>query len=164
VPLDRLGEHPIAALGGSVFGIFGEAQRLYRISASSGEIEEPLDEDTQLFALTQADGEWDRDSVRIDSEGVVFSRARVRDSFEPHDRAVKGSPLIVRDSAVAVAMEDGRVRIYNLAQLPRHEVWRIGDTDGASITALAAFDSYIAAGNREGIVELRELRAKGPSK
>jgi hypothetical protein len=164
VPLDRLGEHPIALLGGSVFGIFGEAQRLYRISASSGALEEPLDEDTQLFALTQADGEWDRDSVRIDSEGVVFSRARVRDSFEPHDRAVKGSPLIVRDSAAVVAMEDGRVRIYNLSQLPRHEVWRVGDTDGVAITALAAFDSYVAAGNREGIVELRQLRSKGPAK
>jgi hypothetical protein len=161
VPLDRLAEHPIAFLGGTVFAIFGVAQRLYRINASSGAIEEPLDEDTQLFALTDINGDWDRDSVRVDTDGVVFSRARIRDSMEPHDRAVKGSPLIVRDSAAVIGMEDGRVRIYNLAQLPRHEVWRVGGADGVAITALASFDSYIAAGNRDGTVEVRELRAKG---
>lgn len=162
VSLRQLSEHPIALIGGTIFGVFGDAQRLYRIDASTGAVEESLEEDTQLFALSQdADEEWDRELVHIDSSGIVFSRLGVRDSFEPHDRAVKGSPLIVRNCAAVVGMEDGRVRIYNLSQLPRHELW-IVDSNTAPITALASFDSYVAAGNREGVVEVREIRAAGP--
>lgn len=161
VSLYAMAEHPIAFLDGTVFGIFGNAHRLYRIDAATGAIEEPLEEDTQLFALTNDADEWDRDGVGIDSSGIIFWRSGVRDSFAPHERAAKGSPVIVQGCAAAVGMEDGRVLLYDLAQLPRHEVWRLGDHEGAGITALASFDSYIAAGNRDGVVEVRELLSKG---
>jgi hypothetical protein len=158
VELPSLRDHPIALLGNTIFGIFGESQRLYRIDATTGGIEEPLDEDTQFFALSHDGDEWDRDSVCIDSRGIQFSRARVRDSFAHHERASRGSPIIVQGCAVSVGMEDGRVLVYDVAQLPRHEIWRLGESP---ITALASFDAYIAAGNKEGVVELRELLAKG---
>jgi hypothetical protein len=158
VALQSLRDHPIALLGDTVFGVFGDAHRLYRIDAATGGIEEPLDEDTQFFSLTQDGDEWDRDSVCIDSSGILFSRSRVRDSFAPQERASRGSPVIVQGCAVAVGMEDGRVLIYDVAQLPRHEIWRLGDSP---ITALASFDSYIVAGNKDGVVEVRELVAKG---
>jgi len=162
VALHALADHPIAFLGGKIFGIFGDAHRLYRIDAATGAVEEPLDEDTQLFALTcDAADDWNRDGVGIDTSGIAFWRSGVRDSFAPHERASKGSPLIVQGCAAAVGMEDGRVLLYNLAQLPRHEVWRLGEQSGAGITALASFESYIAAGNRDGIVEVRELLARG---
>ena len=162
VALHTLADHPIALLGGKVFGIFGEAHRLYRIDAANGAVHEPLDEDTQLFALTRdAADDWDRDGVGIDTGGIAFWRSGVRDSFAPHERASKGSPVIVQCCAAAVGMEDGRVLLYNLAQLPRHEVWRLGNQAGAAITALASFESYIAAGNREGMVEVRELLSQG---
>jgi hypothetical protein len=166
VPLRSLSDHPIAFLSGSIFGVFGESQRLYRISASSGAVEEPLDEDALLFALTHdAEEEWDRDGAVINSAGISFSRAGVRESIEPYERAVKGSPLIVRGCAVAVGMEDGRVRIYDLTQLPRQDVWYVGGSQStAAITALASFDSYVAAGNRDGIVEVCELRARGAAR
>jgi hypothetical protein len=161
IALQGIGEHPIALLGDTVFAVFGDGHRLYRIDSETGAIEEPLDEDTQLFALTHDGNEWDRDSVRIDSGGIHFSRAMVRDAFAPHERASRGSPVIVQDCAVAVGMEDGRVLIYDLAALPQHEIWRVGDNRGAPITALASFDSFIAAGNKDGVVEVRELVAKG---
>jgi len=151
-------DHPIALLGNTIFGIFGANQRLYRIDATTGEIEEPLEEDTHFFALTHDGDEWDRDSVCIDTRGILFSRSRVRDSFAQHERASRGSPVIVQGCAVAVGMEDGRVLVYDVAQLPRHEIWRLGDT---AVTALASFDAYIVAGNKEGVVEVRELLAKG---
>lgn len=155
-------QQPIAFIGGTVFGVFGETSRLYRIDAATGWIEEPMDEDTQFFALTHDGGDaWDRDSVHIDTRGVLFSRAGIRDSFSPHDRVTRGSPVIVQGCAVAVGMTDGRVLIYDVAQLPHHEIWRPGSNSGAAITALAAFDSFIAAGNQEGVVELREFVAKG---
>ncbi|MGZ8708952.1 MAG: zinc ribbon domain-containing protein [Thermoanaerobaculia bacterium] len=161
VTLDQLPEHPIAVIGRTVFGIFGEARRLVRIDTTTGAVEEPLAEDTQFFALSHArEEEWDRESVVIDSSGIAFSSAGVRDTFGPLDRAVKGSPLIIRNSAVVVGMDDGRVRVYDVAHLPRHEVWVVGVTS-SPITALASFDAFIAAGNREGVVEVRALRAKG---
>ncbi|HEY0373091.1 MAG TPA: hypothetical protein VGD79_13890 [Thermoanaerobaculia bacterium] len=159
--LQQIPEQPIAMIGRTVFGVFGDEHRLYRIDTVTGAIEEPLGDDVQFFALSHAPEEqWDRESVLIDSDGITFSSAGVRDAFGPLDRAVKGSPLIVRDSAALVGMDDGRVRVYNLALLPRHEVWRVGGS-ASPITALAAFDDFIAAGNREGVVEVRELRAKG---
>ena len=155
-------QHPIAFLGGTVFGVFGETNRLYRIDAATGEVEEPMEEDTQFFALTDDGSDaWDRDSVHIDTRGVSFSRAGIRDSFSPYDRVTRGSPVIVQSCAVAVGMTDGRVLIYDVAQLPHHEIWRPGANSGAAITALAAFDSFIAAGNHEGAVEVRQFIAKG---
>ncbi len=163
VPLRALAEHPIALLGTTLFGIFGDANRLYRIDATTGEVEEAIEEDTQFFALTSEGDDWDRKSVCIDSSGIRFSGSGVRDSFAPHERATKGSPVIVQGCAIAVGMEDGRVLLYNIAQLPRHEVWRLDDNSGASITSLASFDSYIVAGNKDGVVEVRELLGKGSS-
>ncbi len=165
VSLQVLTEQPIAFLDGAVFGIFGETRRLYRINAATGAIDEPLEADTQLFALTHDEQNvWDRDGVRIDSDGVHFARSAVRDSFAPQERASKPSPIVMRGSAAVVGMDDGRVLLYQLAHLPRHEVWRLDGNADAPITALASFDGYVAAGNRDGAVEVRELRKKGAAK
>lgn len=156
--IDAFSEHPIAWLGGSVFALF-EAAEVHRIDPFTGVIDETLGDDTQLFSLTRdEDGEWDRDLVQVESSGVVFARAGVRDSFSHLDRVVKGSPVIVDGRAVAVGMEDGRVLLYDLARLPRHEVWRLDGAAETPITALASFDSFIAAGNRDGVVGVCELR------
>jgi hypothetical protein len=162
VALQGLVEQPIAILGDAVFGIFGATRQLHRIDAATGAVEEPLENDTQLFALTYDEqGAWDRDGVRIDSEGVLFARSSIRDTFAPLDRAATPSPIIVHNAAAVVGMQDGRVLLYELAHPPRHEVWRLDGNSGAPITALASFDGYIAAGNRDGVVELCELREKG---
>jgi hypothetical protein len=165
VSLQSIGDHPIALLGDTLFATFGDERRLYRLDADSGGIEELLADDTQLFALAHHGGEWDRSLVSIDSGGILFSRSMVRDSFAPHERPWRGSPIIVQDCAVVVAMqEDGRVLIYDLAALPQHEIWRLADNTTAPITALASFDSFIAAGNKDGVVEVRELVAKGAAR
>jgi len=159
VSLHAFAEHPIAYLGGKVFGIFGDARRLYRIDAASGAVDEPLEDDTQFFSLTHdRDFEWDRDGVRIDTRGVLFSRIGVRDSFSHVDRAARCSPVIMQGRAAAVGMEDGRVLLYDLLHPPKHEVWRPGSDGTVPITALASFGPYIAAGNAAGVVEVRELR------
>lgn len=165
VSLRALAEQPIALLGDTIFGVFGEEQRLYRIDAATGSIAEPLDAGTQLFALTHAgEDEWDRDGARIDTLGISFLRSGIHDSFGPHEWATRSSPLIVPGCAVVIGMDDGRVRVYGLAHLPRHEVWHVGDNSGAAITALASFETFLAAGNKEGIVEVRELRTPGAKK
>ena len=156
--IDAFSEHPIAWLGGSVFALFEEA-KVHRIDPFTGVIDETLGDDTQLFSLTRdEDDAAALDLYQIESSGVVFARAGVRDSFSHLDRAVKGSPVIVDGRAVAVGMEDGRVLLYDVARLPRHEVWRLDGAAETPITALAAFDSFIAAGNRDGFVGVCELR------
>lgn len=160
VALRHISEHPIALAGGTAFAVFGESHRLYRIDVATGQVAETLDDDTQYFALAHSDDGWNLEMVLIDTAGIRFSRSGIRDPFGPYDRAVKGSPVIVRDTAVLAGMEDGRVRIYDAERPPRHELWIVGGSS-APITALASFDHYVAAGNREGVVEVRALGAKG---
>jgi hypothetical protein len=155
VALQQVPDHPIAFAGGTIFGVFGDERRLDRIDASTGSVDEALFEDTQFFAVS-ADDEWDRELVVIDSSGVFLTHTAMRDTFGPYDRAVKGSPLIVRNSAVVIGMEDGRVRVYSAAQFPRHEAWLVGG-GATAITAIASFENYVVAGNRDGVVEVREL-------
>ncbi len=157
--LTQLSDHPIALAGDNVFGIFGDQQRLYRIDVATGEVAEALGEDTQSFSIRFGrDTEWERDAVRLDSDGIVFSRSGPRDAFSQHDRAVRGSPLIVRGRAAVVAMRD-RILMYDLVHPPTHHVWRLksrGGTD-SSITALVSFDHFVAAGNDQGMVEIVAL-------
>jgi hypothetical protein len=165
VALHGLIEQPIAFLRDAVFGIFGPTRQLHRIDVATGAVLEPLESDTQLFALTHDEqGEWDRDGVRIDSEAVFFARSAVRDTFAPLDRPATPSPIVVHNAAAVIGMQDGRVLLYELAHLPRHQVWRLDGNADSPITALASFENYVAAGNRDGVVELRELRANGESR
>jgi hypothetical protein len=146
---------PIALLEGKIFGVFGEEERLCRIDLRSGELEHLGDDDTKLFALRTL-----RDGVRIDTTGIAFSGAEIRDSFNLLDR-VKVSPVLLGDRAAVLGMQDGRLQIYDAAHPPRHEVRRLTG-DGEPITALASFHNFVAAGNARGIVKLYELVLKTP--
>jgi hypothetical protein len=159
--LPPFAEHvPIALLGDKVFGVFGDDERLCRIDAASGVFEKALDADTKFFALIdEGGGAWGGDGVCIDTTGVSFLGADVKDGFAPHDRVMSGSPVILRQCTAIVAMTDGKVRLYDLAHLPRHQVWRVFP-EGDQITALASFSNYIAIGNSRGSVKLLELRGK----
>jgi len=65
--------------------------------------------------------------------------------------------VIVRRRAAILGMQDGRLRIYDLLALPRYDVRRLAG-DGDTITALIAFQSYVAIGNVKGVVKVVELR------
>lgn len=148
---------PIALLGGKIFGVFGDEEKLCRLDARTGEFEQSLGTDTKLFSLSRGrDRSWDGDGVQIDTNGVIFLRAGFKDPFSPLERVVKGSPLIVQGRAAVLGMQDGRLRIYDLRRLPRNDVRRLTG-DGEPISALAAFDNYIAAGNAKGIVKVFEI-------
>ena len=157
--LAPVAEHPIALGGSAAYGIFGEKRQLFAIDVNVGTVTETFDGDTQAFSLSYAGkADWNRDAVRIDSAGVVFSRFGARDSFSHLDRAVRGSPVVVRGRAAVVGLQDGRVLVYDLANPPRHHVWRLSTHGEAAITALASFGHFIAAGNERGTVEMIALR------
>ena len=148
---------PIALLGGKIFGVFGDEEKLCRIDARTGEFEQSLGTDTKLFSLGRGrDRGWDGDGVQVGTNSVTFLRADFKDPFSPLERVVKGSPVLVQGRAAVLGMQDGRLRIYDLRRVPRHDVKRLTG-DGEAISALAAFDGYIAAGNAKGIVKVFEV-------
>lgn len=158
VDLSALGGHPIALHGGHVYCIFGTGQSLTRLDARRGTVADQLGADTLFFSLAQnGHGSWGQDVVRVDSNGIHFPQSGVHDAFTHVDRAVKGSPLIVQGRAAVVGMQDGRVLVYDLLRPPLHDVWRVGSGTSA-VTALSAFDRYLAAGNADGFVDVVELR------
>jgi hypothetical protein len=156
-PLPFADNIPIIVAGGKIFGVFGEDEKLCRFDIRTGELEQSLGNDTKLFSIVQEHGrDWDGDGVKVDSHGVHFLRADVKDTFSPLERVVKGSPVIVQGRAVVIGMQDGRIRIYDLLRLPYYESLRL-TSDGEPITALASFRSYVAAGNVKGVVRLFEI-------
>jgi hypothetical protein len=160
VPYPLAENVPIAFLEGKIFGVFGDDEKLCRIDATSGELEQALGDDTKLFSLSQdGDGRWDGDGAQIFANGIHFLRAARTERFAPLERVVKGSPILLKGRAVVVGMLDGRVRLYDLSRLPRYE--QVRPTVGSEpITALAAFDSYVAVGNAKGVVKLLTLRSR----
>ena len=152
---------PIAFVGGKIFGIFGEEDKLCRIDVQNATFEQALDPDIKLFALSQeGDHGWDGDGVQIDSTGITFLRSGVKDSFAPLDRVARGSPLILQGCAAVVGMQDGRILLYDMIRPARYKESRLTD-DGEAITALASFQNYVAAGNARGVVRVLELRGNG---
>jgi hypothetical protein len=146
---------PIAVLSDKLFGVFGEADRLCRIDVREARFDQSLREDTKTFSLSGL-----RDGVQVDSAGVFFLAAGVSDNLNPIDR-VRGAPVIVGDWAAAVALQDGRIRVYDLHNPPRHEVLRLS-SDREEVTALASFRTYLAAGNARGTVKVFELAGSQP--
>jgi len=160
IPYPLADNVPIAFLGGKIFGVFGDEEKLCRIDAASGELEQALGDDVKLFSLSQdSEGRWDGDGVQIFTHGIHFLRAARTDWFTPLERVVKGSPILLRGRAAVVGMLDGRLRVYDLARLPRYEQLRL---TGASepITALASFQNYLAVGNVKGVVKLLTLQGR----
>ena len=100
------------------------------------------------------------DGVQVGTNGVTFLRADFKDPFSPLERVVKGSPVLVQGRAAVLGMQDGRLRIYDLRRVPSHDVRRLPG-DGEAISAIAAFDSSIAAGNARGVVKVFEIREGG---
>lgn len=157
IPRPFADQVPIALLGGKVFGVFGDEEKLCRLDARTGEFEQSLGADTKLFSLGRGrDKGWDGDGVQVGTNGVTFLRADFKDPFSPLERVVKGSPVVVQGRAAVLGMQDGRLRIYDLRRVPRHDVRRL-TADGEAISALAAFDGYVAAGNARGVVKVFAL-------
>jgi hypothetical protein len=160
VPLPFADHLPIALLGGKIFGVFGDEDKLCRIDAFTGDFEQSLGPDVKLFSLSRdRDRGWDGDGVQIDTGGISFLRTGQRVSLAPLERVVKGSPVLLQGRAAAIGLQDGQLRIYDLHHLPLYEVRRLTG-DGEAITALVSFQSYIAAGTIKGDVRVYEVHGE----
>jgi hypothetical protein len=141
---------PIAVLEDKLFGVFGEADPLCRIDFQDGSFDQVLRDDTKIFSMSGL-----RDGIHIDSAGIFFLGPNISDALNPFER-VKCPPVILGDCAAAIGLQDGRIRVYDLHNPPRHEVLRLAN-EPDEITALASFRTYLAAGNAGGIVKVFEL-------
>ncbi len=152
-PLRDLGTGPLqntvlAAMGSKLFGVFGQDDKLCRLEWGQGSIR--LDGDVQKFAFNNLQ-QW----VHVGTTGVHFSHLNQRESLNHMERVV-GQPLIVRDFAFAVGLQDGRVLLYDFQAPDQQREIRV-DSPEHGITALASFGPYLAAGSSSGKVELYEV-------
>lgn len=150
-------EHiPIALAGTKVYGVFGDAEKLCRLDAAQGTFEQVIRDDAKAFALSSI-----RDGVLVDSGGLYFLGMGMAERLNNHER-IKGHPVLLADCAVAVGLQDGRLRVYDLHNPSFQETLRLSG-EGEEVTALASFGTCLAAGTARGLVKLFELVRKSPS-
>lgn len=141
---------PIAVMGAKVFAVLGASEKLCRIDAHEGVLELATQGDARNFALSSV-----RDGLLVDAGGLVFLGAQRREELNPSEQ-VKCAPVILKDCAAAVGLKDGRIRVYDLQNLPLNHEKRVS-TDMEEVTSLISFRSYIAAGDAVGTVKVFEL-------
>lgn len=135
----------LAVMGKNLFAVLGPEQALYRLEPGKPTVR--LETDVRRFSLNRGDQQ-----VLLRTTGLRFPHGH--DVELSHMERVIGQPLILRNFALAVGLQDGRLGIYDLNNPPflRHE--RI---DGHAITALASFGPYVAAGTARGTVALYQV-------
>jgi hypothetical protein len=143
---------PIAVMGAKIFAVLGEAERLCRIDAQDGVFDLAMQADARDFALGGV-----RDGLVIDTSGLVFLAAQRRADLNPMER-IKGPPVILKDCAAVIALQDGRLRVYDLRTPPLHQELRVS-SGMEEVTALISFRNYIAAGDSAGTVKVFVLVA-----
>jgi len=154
-PILPLIEHvPIAVLGTRVFGVFGEDDQLCRIDLDANAVMTILRADAQAFSFNRY-GQW----IQVETFGIAFPHLEIRDELTPGER-IRGEPVVFFDSTAAVGLHDGRILVYDITRPPYHEELRVSP-EGHEVTALAAFDRFLAAGDAAGHVKLFELLPRG---
>ncbi len=144
---------PIATMGAKIFAVFGEEDSLCRIDLDLGLASTVMRSDAKRFSLNRF-REW----VQVETVGIAFPHLPVRDDWTHMERA-RGQPVIVRDCAAAVGMQDGRILVYDLQSPPYHWELDLG-RKRREVTALASYGSYLAAGDGGGAVKVFELLPK----
>jgi len=73
----------------------------------------------------------------------------------------RGMPVIIKDFAVAVSLNYGKVRLYDLKNLTHSRNWQVGGSR-SDVTALISAGSLLAAGVSEGEARGKVVLARFP--
>lgn len=96
------------------------------------------------------------DPIISTSNGLLFHRIN-KTAELGEGEAIRGAPLILKDCAAAVGMRGGTVRLYDIHDPALPLIWSISENPEEPITALAASENILAAGNDKGLVKLCRL-------
>jgi hypothetical protein len=138
-----------ATVGKKLFAVMGPTRSLCRINLESARQEERFTEDVRAFAVGGL-----LDGVTIQGTGL-YSIARNQEETV-HD-SIKGSPLLWRELAVIVGLSDGRIQLRDVRNLAPLITARVAEAPQAAVTALAAYEDYLAAAAEDGTVKLYRL-------
>jgi hypothetical protein len=143
-------ETPPASIGNLLYAVFTEERRLCRIDLKRSRWDGELASDVRSFALAGK-----QDGVVLQSSGVqLLSRKNEETISDP----IVGPPLIWRDLAVVLGLGDGRVRLHSWENLPRQTDVRVSHNAFAAISALAAFENFLAVGTEDGVLAVFRLK------
>ncbi|MCG8455095.1 MAG: hypothetical protein MI919_02360 [Holophagales bacterium] len=137
-----LGRTPVAVMGKNLFAVLGPDDQLCRLQAGKPSVR--LDDDVKRFCLNSFD-----QRVLLRTPGLSFPGGQQVELT--HMERVVVPPVLMRDFALAVGLQDGRILIYDSNHPPFH---RDEKPDGHAITSLASFGPYLAAGTSRGTVAL----------
>ncbi len=133
---------PICVVGDMLFGIFGERKRLCRVKISLGQPLETRGDDVEHFAYAEM------------KKSILVSSSMIRDTdidkvglLDPGE-SYRGMPVIIKDFAVAVSLNYGKVRLYDLKNLTHSRNWQVGGSR-SDVTA-AAPAGHLSGGGAPG--------------
>lgn len=143
---------PIAVMGARLYFVFQNRNELCCLDAYTGEIISHLHKNVKEFVMAGINA-----PVAADATGLFIKKINKHIPFNT-GTAIKGSPLILKNCAVVLGMQDGSVHFYDLTAPGLAQIWRVSDGPDEHITALAASKKIIAAGNKRGLVKICKLR------
>ncbi len=149
-PAGLLPEIPPATVGNLLYAVFNERRRLCRIDLKSSRWDGELASDVRSFALAGK-----QDGVVLQSAGMqLLSRKNEETVLDP----MAGPPLIWRELAVVLGLANGRVRLYSWENLTRETEIRVSQNPYAAVSALAAFEDFLAVGTEDGVLAVFRLQ------
>lgn len=137
-----LSRAPVALMGNYLYAVLGPEDQLCRLQPGKPSVR--LDDDVKRFCLNSFD-----QRVLLRTPGLTFPHGQ--QVKLTHMERVVVQPVLLRDFALVLGLQDGRILIYDLNNPPFH---RDEKPDGHTITALASFGPYLAAGTSQGTIAI----------
>ena len=134
---------PICVVGDMLFGIFGERKRLCRVKISLVQPLENRGDDVEHFAYAEI-----KKSILVSSTMIRDTDVDKIGALDPGE-SYRGMPVVIKDFAVAVSLNCGKVRLYDLKNLSHSRNWQVGN-NRSDVTALISTGPFLAAGVAEG--------------
>ncbi|HLP62758.1 MAG TPA: hypothetical protein VK186_28225 [Candidatus Deferrimicrobium sp.] len=149
-PSDILDHIPISVLGSKVFAVFGEKRDLCRLDSFENIFESRITGKVRQFALAGMNKH-----IIINSTGVFSSIGNAQENLNQGESIISG-PIVLRDKAVLVGLNDGRIRFYNLNNISVQNDFQVFNGN-EKVQVLASFRDIIAIGNQNGGIKLLQL-------
>jgi hypothetical protein len=134
---------PICVIGDTLFGIFGERKQVRRMRITQGKMMEKHGDDVEAFACADA-----RTPILLSSNWISNTASGERGNLDP-DESFRGSPVVVGKAAVAVGLNGGKVRLYDLQNPAHSRNWQVCE-NRAEITALISAGPLLIVGDDSG--------------
>jgi len=138
---------PICVVGGMLFGIFGKRKQLCCVRISPDGKYETRGEDVETFAFAEIST-----SILVSSNWIANTGNGTRGELDAGE-SYRGMPVVIGGSVVAVSLNGGMVRLYELRDLSHSRNWQCS-VNGSEVTALISAGPLLIVGDARGKVTI----------